>query len=84
MNDYHSIQSSDVSSQLALSFDVYLHDRHTAADQIVALTHSQARMLLLDLWTNAPHAVARALAIAYPWSADVADQAERMTQDTLI
>lgn len=75
--------SVNAESPLRISYDVYLGDKHAALDRIQTLDAPTARLLLVNLYLNAPHAVAKALAIAYPWSADVADQVERFIQQSL-
>jgi len=84
MNDFYSRYSINGDSPLKESFDVYLHDKHAALDRIAMLGPCESRDMLRSLYLAAPHAVAKDLAIHYPWSALVADEAERFIQDTLL
>lgn len=84
MNDYYSRYSIKGDSPLRESFDVYLNDKHAAFDRIAMLDSCEARDMLRSLYMSAPHAVAKDLAIHYPWSALAADEAERFIQDTLL
>lgn len=76
-------RSQSVENPLRESFDIYLYDKHTANDLIASLSHKDSRDLLLLLRELAPHAVAKALAVLYPWSATVADETEARLQEML-
>lgn len=80
MNHRYSIA---VENPLRVSFDTYLSDPAAALTQIAALDRFECKQLLHDLYVHAPHALAKALAIRYPWSADIADRAERIVQECL-
>jgi len=80
MNHRYSVS---VENPLRESFDIYMWDTHAALNQITACTGEQARNLLRDMYVNAPHALAKALAIRYPWSPEVADAAESVIQESL-
>ena len=73
-----------VENPLRESFDTYLHDPSAALTQITSLDRGEAQELLRDLYINAPHALAKCLALRYPWCAEVADTAERYVQETLV
>lgn len=83
MNDYYSRYSIKGDSPLRESFDVYLNDKHAAFDRIAMLNDHQAHDLIRGLMVSAPHAVAKELAIHYPWGPTAADEAERFIQDSL-
>ncbi len=76
--------SISVENPLRASFDVYLNDKHAALDLVASCTCDQARNLLRDLYIQAPHAVAKAMALRYPYTAEQADEVERVIQDTLL
>lgn len=83
MNDYYSRYSITGDSPLRESFDVYLKDKHAALDLITGMTCNETRGVLRDLYIDAPHALAKALAIRFPWSAEQADETEGHVQDLL-
>lgn len=72
-----------VENPLRASFDVYLDDKHAALDLITSMTCNQTRGLLRDLYVDAPHAVAKAMAIRFPYSRDRADTTEHNIQELL-
>lgn len=78
MNHRYSINASN---PLRESFDLYLSETEETRDVIKSLDIFGTRQLLMDLYRNAPHAVAKALAIRHPWSPDLADEAEAHVQD---
>lgn len=74
---------ADAQDPLKASFQVYLHDSKAAHNQIQALSGQDARGVLMFLYGSAPHAVAKQLAIFWPWTADNADAAEAHVQESL-
>lgn len=83
MNDFYSKQSDDCDSPLRDSFNVYLNDKHAASDLILSMGHCEAQNALHELLWTAPHAVAKVLALLYPYNAEQADRVERVIQGTL-
>ncbi len=84
MNDYYSRYSIKGDNPLRESFEMYLNDKHAAMDRIAMLGPCESRDMLRSLYMSAPHAVAKDLAIHYPWSALAADEVEAFIQDTLL
>lgn len=70
-------------SPLRESFNVYLSDKHAALDCITGMTCNETRGVLRDLYIQAPHALAKVLAIRFPWSVEQADETEGHVQDLL-
>jgi len=75
--------SIPVENPLRKSYELYLSETEETRDVIRSLDIFGTRQLLMDLYREAPHAVAKTLAIRHPWSADLADEAEAYVQQLL-
>lgn len=75
-------RSQSVENPLRESFDVYLNDKYAASDLIQTLTVADLRGVLQMTRDIAPHAVAKVLAIFWPYCATLADEVEAAIQES--